>query len=119
MTVHKGTLEVPADKMQFCQRACQENRDDLDIGKDEKIFDESVAFGNGFVMDIQVIGPLSNEPCWTQGVLYRANDAFATEKPVYNEVACTEVGESLEGEFHVEYDGDEYKVEVVEVEPEP
>lgn len=68
-------------------------------------FDESVDFGNGYIMDIQVCH--GDEGYWTQGVLYRKSD------DVYIEVACTDVGDSFAGEYHVWYDGNEYIGEIV------
>jgi len=67
-------------------------------------FDQSVDFGNGYIMDIQVC---KGDGYWTQGVLYRKSDN------VYIEVACTDVGESFEGEYCVQYGDNEYVGEIV------
>ena len=106
--IHKQTLTIPAQTCFFLLKACDQNRASLDIGKDEKIFDESVTFDDGKIMDIQVIAPIENESCWTQGVLYEKE----VEGSFLIEVACTDVGESILGEFHVLHEGNEYICEV-------
>lgn len=68
-------------------------------------FDQSVDFGNGYIMDIQVCQ--GDDGYWTQGVLYRKSD------DVYIEVTCTDVGESFEGEYCVQYGDNEYVGEIV------
>jgi hypothetical protein len=118
MTIQKAKLVVDKNKVGFLTKACQQNRDNLSIGKGEVIFDESVAFPDGKVMDIQVVASLENEPCWTQGVLYeKGTDDFSNRPGCWgdclNEVGCTDCGESLLGEYHVLHDNTEYICEVI------
>jgi len=104
---HEATLFVDKDKVDFLERACRVHRNTSDIGKGETVFDEEVEFSDGRMMAIQVIGPLEgDEPCWTQGVLYEKNGGC------WHEIACTDVGESLLGEYHLSYSNTEYTVEV-------
>lgn len=70
-------------------------------------FNQSVDFGNGYIMDIQVCH--GDEGYWTQGVLYRQSG----EDNLYIEVACTDVGDSFEGEYCVQYGDHEYVGEIV------
>jgi hypothetical protein len=65
-----------------------------DCGKGEVLFDEEVQFEDGYRMAIQAIASLdpSNEPIWTQGVLFT---------PEGTEVGCTDVGEGFWEEYQV------------------
>lgn len=85
------------------QALCREP--DSSCGEGEVLFDREVAFVNGYSMAIQVIADDSPDefPAWTQGVLYDQDR---------NELASTEVGAELLGKFTIEYDDDEFEVEV-------
>ena len=67
---------------------------DSDTGRGEVIFDREVVFSDGNRMAVQVVASNepSEEPCWSQGVLFDSKG---------NELGCTDVGESLLGEFIV------------------
>lgn len=97
-------LVVPAHIASEMVRIC---RDVVpDVKKNGVEFDQEVRFSNGYFMVIQVCGPgdPKEESCWTQGVFYRESG---------NELTCTDAGESFLGEYHIEWGGDEYVVEVV------
>lgn len=101
-------LEVVGAIVDAMEELC---RGDSGEGRDIE-FDQSVDFGNGYIMDIQVCQ--GDDGYWTQGVLYRkAIGRPISVGPIYNEVACTDVGESFEGEYCVFYDGNEYVGEIV------
>lgn len=101
-------LEVSGPIVDAIEELCRGNSGE---GRDIE-FDQSVDFGNGYIMDIQVCQ--GDDGYWTQGVLYRKAIGRPIEKgPVYNEVACTDVGESFAGEYHVWHDGNEYVGEIV------
>ncbi len=76
-----------------------------DIKKDGIEFDREVVFENGNRMAIQVCGPgrPDEESCWTQGVLFDHDG---------NELGCTHCGDSFEGEYWVDYENDQYIVNV-------
>lgn len=97
-------LEVAEATVDAMEELC---RGDSGEGRDIE-FDQSVDFGNGYIMDIQVCQ--GDDGYWTQGVLYHKSDIGGD---FYIEVACTDVGESFEGEYCVLYDGDEYVGEIV------
>lgn len=66
-------------------------------------FDKEVVFENGMRMAIQVCssGNPTEEPCWTQGVLFESDGT---------ELGCTDVGESFLGEYHIADGDNEYVV---------
>lgn len=78
---------------------------DSSVKGDGVEFDEEVVFDNGVRMAIQVCasGNPSEEPCWTQGVLFASDGT---------ELGCTDVGESFMGEYHIDDGDDEYIVTV-------
>jgi len=82
------------------------NEPDGDNGKCETVFDEEVAFPGGLRFAVQVCATTdpATEECWTQGVLFTAEG---------HEIGCTEVGESLLGEFTLDHDGDILEVTVI------
>lgn len=98
---HRKTIQVrkllAGIMEELCQAAPSEGRDIE--------FDESVRFDNGMVMDVQVCHG-GDDSYWTQGVLYKPSETYLIE------VACTDVGESFVGEYHVWYNNDEYVVNV-------
>jgi len=104
MKVLKKTLVVENEVFKDMQNLCISPSDC--VGKDQVVFDQGVEFEDGYKMVIQVVASLSptTEPCWTQGVLYDDN---------WCEVDCTQVGESFEGEYHLDYGDKEYIVEVI------
>jgi hypothetical protein len=65
------------------------------LPKDEAIFDEEVVFDDGKRMAIQVVTTTNpgEESCWSQGVLFSQSG---------QELGCTDVGESLLGEYEVD-----------------
>lgn len=77
-------------------------------------YSESVVFDDGRFMTIQVCSSEnpSQESCWTQGVLYDRPQSDVFGFQIIPEIACTDVGDSFLGEYHLEYEGDEYIVEV-------
>ena len=100
------TLYVETFISQEMERICQQP--DSSIKKDGVEFDEEVEFQDGRRMVIQVCSTTnpSKESCWTQGVLF-SKDGY--------ELACTDVGESFLGEYHIYYDECEYIVTVEEI----
>ena len=94
---YKQTLKVNRETATIMQQLCENSPSE---GRNIE-FDESVQFDNGLVMDIQVCHG-GEDSYWTQGVLYEPSETHLIE------VACTDVGESFAGEYHVWYDGDEY-----------
>lgn len=71
---------------------------------------ESVIFKDGYMMDIKICGVDHYEEggcnsAWTEAVLF---------DPEGHEVACTEVCEDYFGEWKIEYDGNEYIVNIEE-----
>jgi hypothetical protein len=109
MTLYKKKLIVEPHVADVMEELC---RTAPSVGRDIE-FDESVKFDNGLLMDIQVCSG-NDDSYWTQGVLYKAviKDAPG-DANCYYEVACTDVGESFLGEYHVWYKDDEYVVEVI------
>ena len=65
-----------------------------DVGKGECLFDKEVTFSDGTRMAIQAVASLSpsDEPIWTQGVLFGAEGT---------ELGTTDVGESFYGEYQI------------------
>lgn len=105
---YEATLTVPraiADEMdRLCRKTPTEN-----LGK-VRLFDEEVHFSNGMMMAIQVI-PCDEEPAWTQGVLY---EPAADPTKGFCEVSCSDVEDSLTGDYEVFVgEDDEYLVTVV------
>lgn len=100
----EGKLEVDAVTFDEMEKIVDEPHED--VKKDGVEFDEEFIFSNGNRMAIQVCGPgdPSEESCWTQGVVF---------DPAGNELGCTDVGESFEGEYHVPVGNDEYVVNVI------
>ncbi len=101
---HKGTIRLSPTMIQNLERFLKVPI--CDCGRGEIIFDQEHLFDNGMRMAIQIVTSETpdEEPAWTQGVLYDKKG---------NELNCTEVGESLCGEFAVKYGSNEYVVEVV------
>jgi hypothetical protein len=87
------------------------NQPNTDIARDGCVFDEEVAFGNGYRIAVRVCAPNtpSEESCWAEAVLF---DDDGCELSVTNPD-----GDSVEGEY-VCYDGkDEYIVIVEAFDP--
>ena len=80
------------------------NNPDDSIEKDTTIFDREVVFDDGRRTVIQVCSPISNEECWTQGVLL---DNYGIE------LGRTDLGESFGGEYLVYVNNIRYCVEVI------
>ena len=102
MNAYYETMPLPADTIDRVEKLCRGPA--TDCGSDETVFDREVTFDDGCRMAIQVVA--SNDPaesCWTQGVLFDADGA---------ELGCTEVSESLAGEYVVECDGQRYTATV-------
>jgi hypothetical protein len=78
-------------------------------GNGEVYFDKEVTFSNGMRLAVQLIASEYDfieehtPPAWTQGVLFT---------PEGCELGCTDVGDSLSGEYVVYHDDDEYTVVV-------
>ena len=115
---HEGTIKVPKHVADDMERLCLEPDDK--VGKCETVFDQEYDFGNGYVMAVQVCATTvpREESCWTQGVLFekgepapKRTDGGPNGHMLY-EVACTDVGESFLGEYHIWLDDDEYVVNV-------
>ncbi len=66
------------------------------MGENDMVFLQSATFSNSIEMDIKIVN--SMESPWTEGVLLEHGC----------EVGCTDVGESLAGEYIVEFEGTEY-----------
>ena len=100
---YEKILTLGAEKAADLEKLCQYPSDD--IRKDEKVFDEEVVFEDGCRVAAMVCASLNprEEECWTQAVLFSSNG---------EELACTEVGESILGEFYLFYGEDEYCLEV-------
>lgn len=98
----KKTLAVERHVADEMNRICQELDDSVTDGT---AFDEEVVFDDGNRVAIQVCGGGGDSTCWTQGVLFA---------PDGEELAFTDALPTFTGqEYVVEYDGDEYIVEVV------
>lgn len=93
------------DELEFKCRECTP-----DLRSCEVLFDQEVVFDNGFIGAIQVVVPNSpsEESCWTQFVLFQR-----CENGLLEEVATGDVGETLDGEFHLWYKSDEYIIDVL------
>lgn len=76
------------------------------LGESGTLFDEEVHFSNGMMVVIQVC-PANEESPWSQGVLYFKDDCGG-----FHEVNCTEVHDSLTGEYVLDDEDDEYHVTV-------
>jgi hypothetical protein len=111
--IHRKTLMVPSYIADEMTRIVNEPDSSVKGGGVE--YSEDVVFDDRRSMTIQVCSSEnpSQESCWTQGVLYDRPqwDVFGFE--ITPEIACTDVGDSFLGEYHLEYEGDEYIVEVV------
>lgn len=96
---YKQVLSVPKHTADSLEACCQTPHSD--VKKYSTEFDEEVEFANGLRMAVQVCGPgdPSEEPCWTQGVLFDKEG---------NELGTTDCGESFLGEYCVSYNGDDY-----------
>ena len=103
--VRRGEMQLTQEEAERYRQLC--SSPDASVGRGEVIFDREHKFTNGLRMAIQVIGSAEpeDEPCWTQGVLYDIDGS---------ELGCTDVGESLLGDFTVEHNGTEYTVTVSE-----
>ena len=110
--IHRKNLKVPSHIADEMVRIVNEPDSSVKGGEQ---FSHDVLFDDGRFMTIQVCASEnpSEESCWTQGVLRERSG---------HEIACTvvckvnaNVGESFLGEYHIEYLGDEYIVEVVKV----
>lgn len=90
MQQFSGTMLVNQALLNEMDLACQEAYS----GQDKKgtRFDREFVFDDGNRMAIQVVNAME-EPCWTQGVLF---------DPEGQELGCTDVGDSLSGEFAIE-----------------
>ena len=106
---YQGKMEVPQDILLQMNKLCEEH--DGSLGKYEVPFDEEYDFGNGLVMAIQVCSG-EDDPAWTQGVLFHKVIDESGEIGLI-EVGCTEVGERLDGEYNVDFEGNVYTVVVV------
>lgn len=96
--IHKRTLEIARDKAEFYKKLLASD----DVGE-EKVYFETVDFGNGIEVDIKICGSDDGTP-WTEAIMFKNG----------SEVCCTEVGDEFFGEWELEYNGEEYVVEVVE-----
>lgn len=99
MMIKKKIMFVERNLGNMLESWCMEPP--TDCGKGEVLFDQEVVFGDGNRMAIQAIASLepSNEPIWTQGVLFAANG---------EEIGFTEPSDSFWGEYQV----DDYVVDV-------
>lgn len=86
-----GMIVVSRQVASLMSQYCNEPSD---VPKNSVPFDYEVEFKDGCRMAIQVCAPLRPlvESCWTQGVLFDKKG---------NELGCTDVGESLLGEYQV------------------
>jgi hypothetical protein len=107
MASHQVTHVVPKEKLAAVEKLCGDGPA-TDCGSDEVIFEAGVFFPDGMHALVQAIAPLdpSSGGCWTQAVL------FEKRGDLYHEVGCTDVGESLAGEYTIEHGGNEYTVVV-------
>lgn len=110
MTLYKKKLIVEPHVADVMEELC---RTAPSVSRDIE-FDQGVKFDNGLLMDIQVCSG-NDDSYWTQGVLYKSVFAktIAGTAGRYYEIACTDVGESFLGEYHVWYEDNEYVVEVI------
>jgi hypothetical protein len=104
------TLRLPEDELTRLDKLCEEPDDD--VPKDCAIFDKEVAFPDNKRVAIQVVSSTQprEEPCWTQGVLF---------SPEGHELGCTDVGETLSGEYILSDSGIDYTVVVEPYRPWP
>ena len=69
-------------------------------------FFDSVIFKNGYQADIKVCSGDIGDSVWCEMVLFDKDS---------NELSCTDVRETIDGEWELEYKGDVYKVYVEEI----
>lgn len=92
----RKTLIVDQAQLDALNELCEF---DGEGGGCEVYFDNEVVFDDGCRMAIQVCASSSDTheefppPAWTQGVLF---------SPEGSELGCTEVGDSLDGEYQVD-----------------
>ncbi len=108
--IYRRKLKVPSHIADEMTRIVNEADSSVKGGGVE--YCEDVLFDDGRFMTIQVCASEnpSEESCWTQGVLYERS---GNDPVVAYELTCTDVGDSFLGEYHLDYDGNEYIVEVV------
>lgn len=101
---YQEEMLIDGDMLNTMDALCEH---DPGHGNGEVYFDREVVFPNGMRVAIQLIASEYDfideftPPAWTQGVLFNP-DGF--------EVCCTDVGDSLSGEYTL-FDGDdEYTV---------
>lgn len=111
--VMKFVQPLTIDRVEFDEMQAAVEFPSERMPKDSCIFDRVVHFPDGIHMAIQVVSPLrpQEESCWTQGVLFLEHPVGRSDK-VWHEVGCTDVGDSFDGEYTVEYGGNEYTVVV-------
>lgn len=102
-TVYRGLLQIPAAELQELERRLCEP--DANCRRDEPLFDREVVFPDGCRMAIQVIASTlpAEESAWSQAVLFTETG---------NEVCCSDVGETLAGEWTLSFDEVDYRVDV-------
>lgn len=102
---YRETMRVEARRFDALTKSCE--APNAELPRDTAIFDVELRFPDGNRVAIQVCSPLdpAEESCWTQAVLF---------DKAGNELSCTDVGETLGGEYCVSnHDtGDEYVVVV-------
>ena len=98
-------LKVPQDELKEIRQLLETGENFNGKFTEDDTITYSVVFHlNGYTADIKVCGANEDLP-WTEMVLFDKNGSECT---------CTDVSEDFEGEWELEYNGDIYKVLVVE-----
>lgn len=108
MAEYQKTITISKDELETINEYLNwEEGDDEDyhLSEDETIIHTAI-FDNGMVMDIKCCGS-QDEAAWTEAVL------FYPENGALYEVGCSDVEDTFDDEWELEYEDDKYVVNVV------
>jgi len=111
--IYTKIIRIPEKEYEFYQRYLSFGEEIPGVATDGVAETYSAEFDNGMVMEIKVCNAeTEGGGAWIDPVLFKEikKGAYAG---VYGEVACGDVGDSLDNQYNLLYNGDEYQTIIV------
>lgn len=105
--VHKEKLIIPRDRFDYINKTLREK-----ILSEDEVITETVHFDDDFEIDLKVVG-CSDEPAYTEAVLFKPIRLYEGESECrYAEVGCSEVEDTYDGVWAINFNDDVYVLTV-------